>query len=121
MPKLSSLPFPNALLPFILALALFAPRAHALIQIEGMLEDDSGDKTYDLRILVAAKTGPGAPRTLQTIVVPMVAVADGRFLVSLDTDLEAYSLDGLAFEILARPSESHRPFRSAVVSRISGL
>lgn len=105
----------------LLALLLLLPAAaSAALLIEGRMAGASDGLRYDIRVEVSMKPGEagGESRSLQSIRIPLVTVTDGRFEVALSTGLEAYALSGLSIVVLARPSESHRPFEPVEVSRV---
>lgn len=111
------------LITLFLALGGLPSIAEASLLIEGRLKGSSGIKAYDLTIEVCLKPGPHSAeaRPLQSIRIPQVKVEDGKFLVSLDTDLSGETLAALSIEVHARPFGSYRPFVPAVVSRISDI
>jgi hypothetical protein len=106
----------------LLALFLLLPAAaSAALLIEGRMAGASDGLRYDLLVEVSKKPGEagGESRSLQSIRIPLVTVTEGRFEVALSTGLEAYALSDLSILILARPSESHRPFEPVEVSRVA--
>lgn len=111
------------LITLLLALLGSPSIADANLLIEGHLEGGSGIKTYDLTIEVGVKPGPHSTiaRPLQSIRIPQVKVEDGRFAISLDTDLAGEALASLSIEVQARPFGSYRAFEPAVVSRVSDI
>ena len=101
-------------------LLLFPALSSAALLLEGRLDGARDGHRYDIQVEVGVRPGEagGETRSLQSIRIPMVAVTDGRFEVALSTGLESYALSGLSFQVLARPSESHRPFEPVEVSRV---
>lgn len=106
---------------FLPSLLLLLPAAaSAALLVQGRLDGARDGLRYDLQVDVSMKPGVagGEPRALQSIRIPLVAVNDGRFEVALSTGLDAYALSGLTITVLARPSESYRPFKPVEISRV---